>query len=1080
MGLTRFALVRPLAMLMVILGIVLMGIVAFTRLPVDRLPNISIPFVNVSVSYPGASPEDVEQLVMLPLEDALSGVPGTFQLRANAREGSGNVTVQLVEGTDLDKAFNEVQRRVAGIRNQLPRDAGEPRVAKFDPNATPILNLAITGPDLAETLTYAQDVLQPKLLTVPGVADANLSGGLNREIQVRVDPAKLAGYGITVDQINTALQRENLSAPAGQLDRGTSSLSVRSLGLFEKADDLNNMVVATGKDGAPIYLRNLATVKDTYRNQTRYLRLDGQDAVGLSIIKQADANTLLVADQVTAAIESLRPSLPRDSRVEIISDNARFVKRSLDAVQFDLGLAVGLTAIVLLVFLHSWRNTAIVILAIPTSLLATFLVMFALGFSINLMTLMALAMTIGILVDDSIVVLENIHRHLGLGESPFQAALNGRSEIGLAAIAITFTDMVVYLPVAFMQGNVGQLFRQYGLTIVVATLFSLLVSFTLTPMLASKWLSAKDGHEVFTGNLWMRFCGWFEARFESLAQRYGRSLHTAIRFRWIVFGLSLVLMVGSVMPIAFGWLSTEYAPQEDDGQFRLSLTLPVGSSLDVVDEGARTMEKLLTRVPEIISVYAQVGGGGQGGGGGGGNVDFTIETVEKSHRSRTLDQIMAEVRTLAASGVPDARARTQVQNPLSGGANNIAIDLLGDDVATLQQVAAQVIEVAETVPGIPSAQSSVQQQQTELRFAIDRDRAAAAGVSTSQISSALRTIVQGTTVTQLRPPGQSAVDILVVGENASAVTTAQLSAIPIVSRTGQVTLGQVTQIRQGRAPTQIQRVDRKRAVQVSAAVAGRPVGDVAKDLRVKLETLTLPPNYRYEVRGSVQQLNATLAALSAALALSVLLVYMTLVALYENFLYPLAIMFALPLSAVGAFSALMLTGNTINIFSMIGLIALMGLVEKNGILLVDYANTLRSRGQTRMDALANAGSTRLRPIVMTSATVVAAMAPLTLKFEAGAESRAPMAVVIVGGVVSSTILTLYVVPVIYSLLDDLQERFNIKGTFRWPWNRKAEAEGAAVGMPAPAHGAPMGAPAAGTSASAATTLHSAADPDAGS
>ncbi|MBI2887415.1 MAG: efflux RND transporter permease subunit [Chloroflexi bacterium] len=1036
MGLTRLAVTRPLAILMLILGIVLMGAVAYTRLSVDRLPNITVPFVSVSVSYPGAAPEDVESLVLQPIEDALGGVPGAQAISATAREGSGSVNIQLVEGTDVDKALIEVQRRVAAVRPQLPRDISDPRVGKFDPNAFPVMNLALTGENQEQLTQLGQDVILPKLLSLPGVADVNLSGGLQREIRVALDLTRLASHGVSVEQITGALQRENLSVPAGSLEQGRTSVAVRSLGLFQRPEELGNLVVGQSRDGTLVYLRNLATITDTFKPQTRYQRLDGVDAVGLSIVKQSDANTLQVADAVRAALEPLRVALPAGSQLVITNDGSRFVRRSLDAVQFDLGLAAFLTATVLLLFLHTWRNTIIVLLAIPTSLISTMLVMYTLGFSLNLMTLMALAMTIGILVDDSIVVLENIHRHLRLGEPPRDAALRGRSEIGLAAMAITFTDIVVYLPVAFMQGNVGQLFRQYGVTVASATLFSLLVSFTLTPMLASRWLK---GREEATGQgWWERFARGWESSFTRIAFSYGRLLGWSLGRRPLIVAIGGVALAGGLAMLPLNLLGREYAPQEDESQFSVNLQMPVGTSLAATDEAARQMEALLREVPEVRRVYATVGGGG-GGFGGGASAGFTVEAVEKAHRNRPISDILAQVRTLGRS-IPEATVRASVQNPLAGGGNFIAVSILGDDLPTLNQIATQVIEVAEGTLGIADATSSFQAQQEERRLTIDRDRAAFLGISTSQVASTLRTIIQGSTVSQLRVEGQPAVDITVVGQDGRGISPAALVAVPLTSsKAGSITLGQVTRLRTGRAPVQISRVDRKRSISVSATVAGRPVGDVAQDLRERLKAVALPPGYRWEVRGTVQQLEAAFAALLGALSLSVLLIYMLLVALYESWLYPLAIMFSLPVSLAGAFGGLYITGNTLNIFSMIGMIALMGLVAKNAILLVDYTNTLRERGLARGEALVEAGRTRLRPIVMTTATVIAAMLPLAFKIEAGAESRAPMAVVIIGGSISSTLLTLVLVPVMYTLLDDLQHRLRVPATFRWPWRRPAPA-----------------------------------------
>lgn len=1070
MGLTRLAITRPLAILMLILGIVLMGAVSYTRLKVDRLPPITIPFLSVNIGYPGASPEDVESLILEPLEDALAGVPGALSLSSTAREGSGSVNIQLTENTNLDQSLTEVQRRLAAIAPQLPKDANDPRISKFDPNASPVMNLALTGGDQQQLYELANDVILPKLLSIPGVADVDLSGGLQREVQIRVDPVKLVGHGVTVDQITSALQRENISSPAGRLDQGTTSLSVRSIGLFQKPEELGNLIIGTARNGSPIYLRNIATVVDTNRERTRFLRYDGEDAVGLSITKQSDANTIQVAEAVRAALGPLTLALPVGSKLLVVNDSSRFVRRSLDAVQFDLGLAAFLTATVLLLFLHTLRNTVIVLLSIPTSLIATTLVMYLFGFSLNVMTLMALAMTIGILVDDSIVVLENIHRHLHRGEEPKQAAISGRSEIGLAAMAITFTDIVVYLPVAFMQGNVGQLFQQYGITVATATMFSLLVSFTLTPMLASRWLKQREEESTNPlGRLWGGVAQRWERGFDALSDGYARTLGRVLRVRLAVVGLAVIAVGFSVWLPLTNKIGVEYAPQEDDGQFTAQLTLPTGSSLASLDEAARMLEAKVLKIPEVESVYTSVGGGQ--GGFVGGNASLTIVVGEKSHRKRSIEAIMAEVRGFARQ-IPEATVRTSVQNPLPGGRSFIGINLLGDDLATLGGLSEQVIKVAQDTPGIASATSSFQAQQAEVRFSVDRERASAAGISASQAASALRTMLQGTVVSQLRADGVPAVDIRVMGDGSTNLTPAALSGVPVgTGRNGSVvTLGQVSRLQNARSPVQIQRLDRKRTVSLNASVEGRPVGDAARDLRANLATVPMPPGYRWDIRGTVQQLDQAIAGLTAALALSVLLIYMLLVALYESWLYPLSIMFSLPVALLGAFVGLMATGNTINIFSIIGVIALMGLVAKNAILLVDFTNTLRARGLARNEALMEAGRARLRPIVMTSTTVVVAMLPLAFKLESGAESRAPMAVVIIGGVISSTLLTLGLVPVMYTILDDVQHRLRIPSTFRWPWHRAPALEP----IPVPAGAGPAAGP-----ITLSTTLEASNAPDAG-
>src|SRR5579859_6212363 len=530
MWLTRLAVVRPLTVLMGLLGLVIMGGVSYTFLKIDRLPPISIPFVSVSMAYTGATAQDVELLITEPIENAVSGMSGVYSITSTSSEGSASVFVQLVDGTDPTQAALEVERRVNGIRNRLPADATDPRVNKADPSQQPIMEVAITGGSQDQLFDVVNNQFVPTLESIPGVAQINVSGGLQTEVQVKIDYAKMAAYGVTLAQVNTALTNANVDAPIGSVDQGVTQLNVRSLGAFQTLDDLSNMVVSQST-GGPILLKDIATVGLGYKQITQKQFLNGQEAVGMQIVKQSDANALQVADDVRVSLANQQKLLPAGSQVVITNDTSVFTRASLDAIQHDLLLSVLLVGGVMLLFLHAWRHTVIVLLAIPTSLVSTFLVMYALGFSLNIMSLMALALMIGILVDDSIVVLENIHRHLQLGENPAQAALTGRGEIGMAAIAITMADVVVYTPIAFISGTLGQLFRQYGLTVVAATLFSLLISFTLTPLLASRWLR----HDEKTGrNPLERFGRWWDEHFEMLGRWVGNTVPLAVRARWLV------------------------------------------------------------------------------------------------------------------------------------------------------------------------------------------------------------------------------------------------------------------------------------------------------------------------------------------------------------------------------------------------------------------------------------------------------------------------------------------------------------------------------------------------------------------
>jgi HAE1 family hydrophobic/amphiphilic exporter-1 len=1020
MGLTRAAINRPLAILMLIIGLVLMGGVAYGKMRQDRFPAVSFPFVSVNVSYPGAAPLDVEDLVTKEVEDAVAGIAGVNTINSTSREGSSSVNIQFVEGTDTNAAALDIERRLAAIRGRLPEEAEAPSVRKADSQSFPVMNVALSGNrPLTELYDLATEIVQPRLQAVPGVADVNVVGGLQREIQVKVDSSRLRAHGLSLDQVSRALQRENVSLPGGRLTEGGSSQSVRTLGLYQTIDDLKRAPITSGQ--RVIRLQDVATVTDTYAEQTQLQRLNGQDSVGFRITKQADANGVQVSDDVRAALDRTRGMLPRDATLQITNDSAIFTRRSLDAVLHDLGLAVVLTALVLLVFLHTLRPTSIVLLSIPTSLISTFLVMYFAGFSLNMFSLMALALSIGILVDDSIVVLENIERHLKLGQPAREAALTGRSEIGLAAIAITLVDVIVFLPVSFMTGNVGRIFREFGITIAAATLFSLFMSFTLTPMLASRFLKRHEEHSRSPLAIFGRY---WEAGYGRVARGYRAVLARSLRplGRPLVVVIAAITLFASFQMLSLNIVGSEYVPQEDDGQFQINITTPPGTSLAGTDRVVRQVEQRLNALPEVHTIFTSVGGGG-GGFGGGANTrsaNIAVELVEKSQRQRSVFDVMADTRRWSRD-FPDVQMRANVSSPLAGGGFGGALNirLLGDDLDTLMDLATRFEGVIRQTEGAVDINNDAAQRDPEVRAVIDRQRMSDLNVNATTVATAMRTAIGGTVVTQLRPEGADQVDIRVLASDADRASASTLGAMPILADSGAVVrLDQVATVRQDSGPAQIQRTDRQRVITITGNAAGRAIGDLARDIRTATASIPVPEGYRVVYAGQVQQQENAFAALLGTLVLSVILIYMLMVALYESLLTPLAIMFAVPVALVGAILGLYLTQNSFNIFSLIGMIMLMGLVGKNAILLVDYTNTLRSRGLGRREALLEAGFTRLRPILMTTATMMFAMAPLALKLEAGGESRAPMAVVIIGGIASSTLLSLVLVPVMYTLLED--------------------------------------------------------------
>lgn len=1046
MGLTRLSIHRPLTMLMIILALVVMGYRAFTFLQLELFPKVDFPFVTVVTVFPGASPEDVEDLVVKPIEDAVAGISGIDQLISRATEGLGTVTIAFVEGTDGNQAAIDVERRVATVRGQLPTEADDPTIIKADLNATPIMVTTLSGPQSQDMLfDVANDDLKPRLQAVPGVATVNIAGGREREVQVYADPAKLAAFGLPFSAIQQAVSASNVTFPAGSLDEGRLKTSVRSVGEFKTIAEVENVVVKneTDKGGGLVYLRDVATVREGLKDREQMLRFNGLDAISISVTKTSDANTVGVADGVRRVIEEFQKELPAGAELDIVLDNSEFIRDSVSAVQEDLVMAILITGLVMLVFLHTIRSTFIVLLAIPTCIVSTFLVMWILGFSLNSLTLMALTLVIGILVDDSIVVIENIERHLKMKKPPFQAALDGRSEIGLAAITITFVDVVVYLPVAFTSGIVGQFFYSYGVTIAVATLASLFVAFTLTPMLAAFWMKDESQPEEeprglgkFFGLLlspvlwlWNGFTRLWEAGFDALANFYGLTLRFFLH-NFITQTLAVIIAVAALAAGLYlvygGFVGSEFFPQEDDGQLQISVKMPPGTNLEATDQATRQVERIvLSGVPEVATVLTRVGsrGGSFGGDSGSGSSSATIDLrlIDKAERQRTTTDVANALRLLLAK-IPEANIAVTLSSLMGGmgGSSPIQVQVFGPNQNVLIDLANKIEAAIKTVPGAVDIRNTDAARAVEAQIIVDRDHALDLGLSPAQVATGLRTALSGSTVGQFNPPNANEIDITLRVEEYARQDLTQLLQLPLGYREGQpITLDQVAEVQRDLAPALITRTDRQRVLNVGSGSSGRTAGEVTDGVEQAINAqVTFPPGYGFEFVGMSEAQRESFEQLGQSLLLAVILIYMLLVALFQSWLHPLAIMFSLPVTLVGAFGGLWLTGNTLNLISLLGIILLTGVVTKNAILLVDFTNILRTeRGYTRREALIEAGRLRIRPILMTTAAIVFALLPLLLGTGAGSESRAPLAAVVIGGNISSTMLTLILVPVVYSFLD---------------------------------------------------------------
>jgi hydrophobic/amphiphilic exporter-1 (mainly G- bacteria), HAE1 family len=1043
MWLTNLAIKRPVVILMLFAALIVLGWRSRSDMAVDLYPKIDFPFITVTTIYPGAGPEEIETLISKPIEDAVGSVNGMKNIQSTSMEGISNVGIELELGTNTDTALSDVRAKVDAVRMSLPDDAKSPVVSKFDIGSMPILYMGISSKRPAQELRQlADDVIKDRLGKVKGVASVTITGGDQREIQVNVDKSRLEAYGLSIDQVTQALSSGNLNLPSGRIKEGNREYSVRTVGEFSSADEIRNLKInfSGGTDGGRVLtIGDIAQVADTTAERESAARLQKKDSVGITIQKQSDANTVDVAEGVKKELEAMKSVLPKDVSIAVSYDQSNKVLEALADVNVSLVLGALLAVLIVFLFLHNIRGTFIVAVAIPASMIAAFIPISFGGFTMNMMVMLAFSLAVGILVDDSIVVLENIYRHLSKGEEPAQAALNGRSEIGLAAITITMVDVVVFLPIAFMGGIAGMFFREFGITVAVATLFSLLVSFTLTPMLASRWYRKNEAVEASTG-----IFAKFDQFYHMLDTRYRGLLAWALRHRWQVVVAGFVSLVVILMVVS-PFLGFEMFPKSDEGRITTTIEMPVGTSLQATDAVAAQVENVVSKIPEVDSVFTTVGstqGGFHGGESGANYSQVTISLREKESvgdrflrafqkhpkRVRTDQEIAQEIRRKTA-GIPGGRVMVQTAAALGGGGSAIDIELTGSDMAELNTVAQKIKPLLASTEGVINTDVSWKVGKPEVKASVDRIRAAELDLTVGQIASALRTSIDGSTDTHFRENGKE-YDIRVRLNKFDRYSLSDVGRIVVGSVEGTpIFLQDISQITRDTGPTKIERKNRQRKVSVTADLApGYQVGNVARILGEGLKGIPMG-GVHMNFGGEEEHRRESMGDMGSALMLSVVLVFMLMAALFESFLTPLIIMFSLPMALIGAILALGVTGESLSIISMIGFIMLMGLVTKNAILLVDYTNTLRGRGYERNTAILEAGPTRLRPILMTTFAMIFGMLPTALKLGRGSEMRAPMAIAVIGGLIVSTLLTLVVIPTLYTLMDDLAT---------W-WHRKWQA-----------------------------------------
>jgi HAE1 family hydrophobic/amphiphilic exporter-1 len=1020
---------RPVFAFMMIAALVVFGLVSYPRIGVDLFPNVEFPFVTVTVVYPGADPASMESKVADPLEESLNTMSGIKFLKSISLESVAQILIQFQLEVDVDTAVQDARDRVQATLRRLPQGIEPPVVQKFDVGAAPVMSVALAGKLPARELTrLADDVVKNKVQQVPGVGAVDLVGGREREIHVLVDPARLGGHGLTVQDLIGALQSQNMELPAGRIEEGQREFAVKTKGEARSTREIADILLP-GTGSARVRVGDVATIEDGAAEARSHSSMNGVGAVALVIRKQSGSNTVEVAHRVHKAIAEVTPAVEKaGAKLSVPTDNAPFIEHSINDVKFDLVFGAFLAVVVILFFLHDLRATFISALAIPTSVIATFAFVQVMGFTFNNMTMLALSLSIGILVDDAIVVIENIHRHLEMGKPAMRAAADATAEIGLAVLATTFSIVAVFVPVAVMKGIVGRFFFQFGLTVTFAVLVSLFVSFTLTPMMSSRLLRAThQGRPNAVVRAVERFLGAVDRAYRGL-------LAAALGHRKLTLLIAFVSLIGSFALVSK--VKTEFIPPEDRAQFRVSVELPTGTSLATATRYVEAIaEDLRKNGPGVASTFVTIGGGAQG------QIHIgAVQVIMSPRKSRRFHQedAMAWVRE-RYQGTKSALFSVTPISPFGSDSGfkeqPIQFNIRGNDMAELERASAALMAELRKVPGMVDLDMSYRGGKPELAIDIDRDRAAELGIPVAAVATTLRALVAGDKVTELKE-GLDLYDVTVQLPESAKRGLASLDNLAVRGAGGElVPLSNVVSVARGTGPSQIDRQARQRQITVFAGLQGMPLGEALKAVN-GAAVKVVPGHLTTDYAGMGDIMAESFGYMGLALILAVILVYMILAAQFDSFIHPFTIMLSLPLSVVGAFGALFVSRMTLNIFSMIGFIMLMGLVTKNAILLVDFTNHLKAQGKSTMDALKEAGPIRLRPILMTTAAMVFGMLPVALALGEGGETRAPMAVAVIGGLITSTMLTLVVVPVVYSIAD----RFTSGGRVR----RAAPAAGAAA------------------------------------
>ncbi len=1036
MWFTRVSIKNPVFAVMVVLGLVVLGIMGYKKMAVDQFPDVEIPVIVVQTTYSGASPASVENDISRPIEEAINTVGGIKTLTSRSYQGISVVIAQFQMNTNMDNALQDVRAKIDRVRRELPTNADDPIISQNDPNSQPILSLVVSGNEsrsLRELTDIAENTIKPRLQTARGVGEISILGGVNPQMNIVMDPSKMNALGIGINEIATAIKNANQELPAGVVKNQEKELTVQVKGRLKDVQDFRRLIIGT-RGGQPVYLEQVAQVEDGIAEKKSVAMTDGQPTLSITVIKSSGTNTLEVAQNVRAQIAQLQKSLPEDIKISTRQDQTVSIQSSVTEVRNTIFEGAILAIMIVFLFLHSWRSTVITAITLPVSIIGTFGFMYVLGYSINNLTLMALSLSVGLLIDDAIVVRENIVRHMQMGKDHYNAAIEGTQEIGLAVLATTLSIVAVFMPIGYMNGTIGQFFHQFGITVVIAVLLSMFVSFTLDPMLSSKW-NDPDTERPIEQRKGARLLMWFERHVDAFSDTYQKLLKLALKHRFLTLAIAAATFIISLMIVPI--IGSEFVPQGDYSEMNVKFKTPVGTSLDQSTEKTRQVQAVLKeKFPEVDYSFARIGGGTNDNN----VVSLYVKLKPVSQRSRKVNELQGPMRAELSkvAGIRLSKVTGQEGGP-AGANKRLIFNIQGPDLKRLEGYSTEILAALKSVPGLTDLESSVAEKKPALDIVMDHQKAADLGVNSSAVSTVLAGMITGYKAGTWRAPNDRDYDIelrLPADQRTRPEDVVNMKITTgINSSSGepiQIRVGDVANVRYGETATEIVRENLVRQIRVDGNPMNRSVGDVSKDIQRVLDQIKWEPGYGYAVAGDAQDSAESAGHAAAALGLAVIFIYMVLASQFNSFLQPVAIMSTLPLSLIGVFLALLMFNSTLNIFSIVGFILLMGLVTKNAILLIDFINQARSHGSTRTEAILDAAHIRLRPILMTTLAMIFGMLPLALALGEGAEQRAPMGQAVIGGTITSTLLTLVVVPVVYTFLDDGATRLKAWWALRHP------------------------------------------------